>query len=72
MLLLHITQLLCSSVPDELCAPCFEKANPQSGDEHEHARKEKRKEESEKNGTEQNGRNGTERNGAEGKERQGS
>lgn len=56
MLLLHIAQLLCSSVSDELCASCFEKPNAQSGDEHE--RRVIIMEQ-----------NGTERNGAERKER---
>lgn len=27
MLLLNIAQLLCSGIPDELCASCFEKPN---------------------------------------------
>lgn len=27
MLLLDIAQLLCSGIPDELCASCFEKPN---------------------------------------------
>lgn len=33
MLPLDITQLLCSGIPDELCASCFEKPNIKSGDE---------------------------------------